>query len=286
MIQSALLSENRPLLFLFLLLVCTVAVGQRKPKNQLESFLDTQFWLGLRMGINATEAVPESRHSGLSPIDYSLDSLNKEYSNFRLPGASMGLEMNFYHKGFSVSFQPSYKVNKFSYSSQFLWLGAQPSSRFETEYSTEQKLDVLELPLMLKRDLKLKGKVRPFVMFGGCYSIVTAAQKTVKTTQTDYSSGTALTTTISAITLGGKEAFQNFSGIAGGAGVNLDYWNIRTVFEVGYSRSLTPVTVPGAREERLASIGEVNDDLKLNNLNISLSLVFPFRFIDQQFRAY
>lgn len=238
------------------------------------------------MGVNYSQAFPEDRNSGFSPVNYSGDSLLKAYDDFALPGAHMGLEMNFYHRGFSASFQPAFKRSRYKYTNAFAWEGEQSNNRFETSYEIEQRLDLVELPLMLKGDLIRKGKIRPFLMFGGFYSIVTSAQKDVDISQTDFSSGTPLQSELGTVTIGVNDSFQNFYGIAGGAGVNLDYWNIRTVFEVAYQKSLSPATKSNVLQNELASLGEVNDEINLRDISISLSFVFPFRFIDQQFKAY
>lgn len=278
---------NKLGVFISLMLLSTLLLAQKKPaKNPLESFLDTQFWLGIKMGINYTQAYPETRNVGFSPIDYNADSLRKSYDDFTLPGAHVGLEMNFYHKGFSASFQPAYKRSRYSYNSLLEWRGEISSNRFETRYDVEQRLDILELPLMIKYDIIRSGKIRPFVMVGGFHSRILSAQKEVDITQIDYSSGNPITSDGGSTSLGVKDAFKPFSGVSGGIGVNLDYWNIRTVFEVGYKRSLTSATQPNAQQNELASLGETNDEIFLRDLNISLSFVFPFRFIDQQFKAY
>ncbi|MEO9870018.1 outer membrane beta-barrel protein [Ekhidna sp.] len=265
-----------------------MVLAQKKPrsKNPLESFLDTQFWLGLKMGVNYTQAFPETRNTGFSPIDYSADSLQKSYDDFALPGAHMGLEMNFYHRGFSASFQPAYKRSRYKYNSALEWIGEQSANRFETRYDVEQRLDLIELPLMIKYDVIQSGKIRPFVMVGGFHTLVISAQKDVKITQTDYSSGNPLTSSGGTTTLGVKDAFKNFSGVSGGIGVNLDYWNIRTVFEINYKHSLTSATQPNIQQNELASLGETNDEIFLRDFSVSLGFVFPFRFIDQQFKAY
>ena len=238
------------------------------------------------MGVNYTQAFPETRNTGFSPIDYSADSLRKSYEDFALPGAHMGLEMNFYHRGFSASFQPAYKRSRYKYSSALEWQSESSGNRFETRYDVEQRLDVIELPLMIKYDIIKKGKIRPFAMVGGFHSFIASAQKDVEITQIDYSSGNPLTSSGGTSTLGVKDAFKGFTGISGGAGVNLDYWNIRTVFEVNYKRSLTSATRPNIQQNEFASLGETNDEVFLRDISVSLSFVFPFRFIDQQFKAY
>ncbi len=272
--------------FILLLLASSVQAQKKPPtKNPLESFLDTQFWLGLKMGINYTQAFPETRNTGFSPIDYNADSLQKSYDDFALPGAHMGLEMNFYHKGFSASFQPAYKRSRYRYSSNLEWQG-ESGNRFQTRYNIEQRLDLIELPLMIKYDIIKKGKIRPFAMVGGFYSFVVSAQKDVRITQIDFSSGNPLQSSGGTSTLGVKDSFKNFAGLGGGVGLNLDYWNIRTVFEINYKRSLTAATRQNSEQNELASLGETNDEIFLRDISISLGFVFPFRFIDTQFKAY
>ena len=282
---SVLSSGSKLLTLTLLFLVVSPLQAQYNGKKSLEGFLDTQFWLGLKLGTNFTQAFPEERITGFSPIDYSTDSLEKSYDDFALPGIHMGLEMTFYYKGFSISFQPTYKRSRYKYSSQLAWQGETSGTRFETRYDVEQKLDLIELPLMVKYDVIRTGKIRPFVMAGGFHSIIASAQKEVDITQTDFSSGTPLQSDGGSTILGVSDSFQNFSGVAGGLGVNLDYWNIRTVFEVRYQRGLTAATKDNVRQNELASLGETNDEIFLRDLNVSLSFIFPFRFIDSQLKA-
>ncbi len=260
--------------------------NKKRPGNPVESFLDTQFWLGLRFGTNITQAYPGERFSGFSPINYNADTLNKTYENYNIAGGQFGIEMNFYHRGFSVSFQPTIKRTRYRYSSALNWDGESISSLFELTYTVDQKLDQLELPLVLKYDLIQQGKVRPFLMGGGYYAMILSAQKEVSISQVDYSSGTPLPSEVGITTLGVTDAFRNFYGWTAGGGVNLDYWNIRTVIEIGYKHGFTAATATNVRQNELASLGEVNDELFLRDINFSVSFVFPFRYIDKTFQPY
>lgn len=270
--------------FLFLLMGGSLS-AQWNGKKSYDAFLNTQFWLGLRMGGNVTQAFPETRYAGFSPINYSADSLEKEYGNFNLLGAHMGLEMNLYHKGFSISFQPTFKRSRYEYSSAIEWSADDANDRFQTTYDVETRLDLIELPLAVKYDFVRYGKIRPFVMLGGYYTVIASAQKEVDITNTDFSSGTPLRSDGGNTILGVKDAFKAFYGVAGGVGLNLDYWNIRSVFEISYRYGLSPVTRPRVQENEFASLGEINDEVSLRELNVSLGFVFPFRFIDKQFSA-
>lgn len=286
MIRKDSLLENRGILLIVFCLISFMGMSQKKPgKNRLESFLDTQFWLGLRMGVNYSQAFPEVRNSGISPINYPSDDTKKSYQKFSLPGAQMGLEMNFYYRGFSASFQPTFKRSRYAYSSEFEWVGTLPNDRFETMYEVEQRLDLLEFPLVLKGDIIRKGKIRPFLMAGGYYTVIASAQKEVDVSQTDFTSGTARRSSQGRVSIGVKDAFKNYYGIIGGAGVNLDYGNIRTVVEVAYQYSLSAATKSNVLQNELASIGEINDEVEMRDISISVSFIFPFRFIDHQFKT-
>lgn len=291
MIQKDLLSGSKLLLILILTLFCLEGEAQRKkkrpkPPGQIDSFLDTQFWLGLTFGTNLTSPSTDEFVPGFSPLNYEAENLEKTYESFQTAGAHVGLEMNFYHKGFSVSFQPTVKRSNYNYSSGLLWQGESASSQFEVIYDIEQRLDLLELPLVAKFDVIQEGKIRPFIMAGGFYSVPLSAQKDVTLTNIDYSSGNPLTSSGGTATLGTIDAFQPFFGWTAGGGVNLDYWNIRTIIEIGYMQSLTSVTQPSIQQDELSALGIVNDGLTIQDLSFSVSFVFPFRYIDKTYQPY
>ncbi|MEM9895837.1 MAG: outer membrane beta-barrel protein [Bacteroidota bacterium] len=280
---------SRYLIVAAFLLLASAGNAQRKgpPKSTgLEAFLQTQFWLGLRFGTNISTINVEEQYSGLSPINYDPDLLRKNYENFKMPGAQVGLEMNLYHKGFSISFQPSYRVNRYRYSSTLNYQRVDETPAFEARYDIKQQLSTLELPLVLKYDFIRKGKIRPFVMAGAFHARILGAQKEFEISEVDFDNTNSIESNTGSIIVGTKDHFQPFSGLIGGIGVNLDYWNIRTVFEIGYRHSLTQATIGNSRQEQLTSLGEAEDRLAIHDLNASLSFVFPFRFISSGLRAY
>lgn len=283
--RSLLLGTN--IVLIFLLVGSVDCFGQRRPQRSkpTDDFLATQFWLGFRVGYNSTLVKPESRLSGFSPINYSSEALEKEYDDFSTPGMHIGLEMNFYWYGMSFSFQPKFKRTNFQYTNSLEWTGEDVDSRFTTTYNAKQKLDLVEIPIIFKYELIRSGKIRPFIMAGGYYSLITSAQKEVDIMQTDYSSGQPIAYSGGEVSLGVQDAFQNFYGAIAGAGVNLDYWNIRTVFEVGYNYGLSSITEENVTQAELEALGDINDELKIDELNVSLSFIFPFRFIDSSLKS-
>lgn len=286
------LLSGKASIFTALLLLTMLAVAQAQPKRKKpgqkpgSSFLDTQFWLGIKFGMNYANAVPQTRYSGFSPIDYDTDRLLKVYDRYALPGGQAGLEMTFYHKGISVGFHPMYQRSRYSYTNSLEWNGEQPTESFSTTYVSEQRIDVINVPLFVKYDVIQSGQLRPFVMGGMYYSFLTGAERKVEITQTDYSFGEPRQIDGGTLRLGVKDAFKNYYGWLAGGGVSYDYWNIRSVLEISFNQSMSSITREGASQNELTSLGDLNDELHYQHWVASISFVFPLRYIDKQFQAY
>lgn len=290
MIPNALSYGSRALACLLLILLAHLSVAQRKPSppSSFESFLNTQWWLGLRFGVNYTDPNSITKYNVFSPVNYDPETLEKEYSVFSLAGGQAGLTISFYHKGFSIGIQPTFKIMRYQYSNQFEWLGDGSEDAFETTVDVTQKLDVIEVPLIMKYEIIKRGKVRPFVLAGLQQSFLISAQKKVEVEHVDYLSDNPQTYSGGTFALGNTDRMKNFYGAVGGIGTSLDYANIRTVIEATYLRGLSSVTKneDPFSENELVALGDVNDELKINNINISLSFVFPLRYIDKTFQPY
>lgn len=290
MMQKDSLSIKR-LLSLGLIVIATMAMAEAQPIKKPKAnkpkygFLDTQFWLGVKFGTNLANPIPQSQFSGFSPIDYPRGSLMKTYDSYVLPGGQAGMEMTFYHRGFSLGLHPMYQRSRYRYTNRLEWNGEEASERFATMYESEQRIDVINLPIFLKYDLIQEGQIRPFVLGGAFYSFITGAERQVKITQTDYSFGSPQTIDGGTLNLGVKDAFKNYYGWVAGGGASFDYWNIRTVVEITYNQSLNSLTREGTGQNELSSVGDINDDIHLSHIVGSLSFVFPLRFIDKQFQA-
>lgn len=290
MTPNALSYGSRWLTCLLLLFVTTISVAQRKPSppSSFESFLNTQWWLGLRFGLNYTQPNPTTRYNVFSPINYQGETLDKAYESFSLPGGQAGLVISFYHNGFSIGIQPTFKIMRYGYSNAFEWVGASEEDRLETTVDVTQKIDVVEVPLTLTYEIIKRGKIRPFVLAGLQQSFMISALKKAEVTHVDFLGDTPQTYSGGSFTLGNTERMSNFYGAVGGLGTSLDYANIRTVVEVTYLYGLSPITAneDPFSENELVALGDVNDVLKINNINVSLSFVFPLRYIDKTFQPY
>ncbi|WP_258102014.1 outer membrane beta-barrel protein [Marinoscillum pacificum] len=290
MIPNALSLGSRVLAMAALLLLTHLSVAQRRqpPPSPVKNFLSTQWWLGLRFGVNFTQPDVLEDYYAFSPINYSPDNLEKEYGIFNLPGGQAGLDISFYHKGFTVGLQPTFKIMRYNYTNYMEWVGSGEADQLESQIDVEQVLQVVEVPLIFKYDLIQRGKIRPFALIGGQYSMIVNTQKKVEIEYTDYLGSVPQTYSGGSFNIGNTDRMRNFAGVLGGIGTSLDYANIRTVVEITYLYGLTSFSSNESpySENELVSIGDVNDKLKINNINAAVSFIFPLRYIDKTFQPY
>lgn len=290
MIPKNLWLNSRSFFFLGFFLVGFVSQGQvfglktARHRGSAE-FLETQFWLGIKSGTSVSAMYAKEQFIGFSPVNYSPDSIQKTYDRFTHFGYFVGLEISVYHKGFSFALQPTFKRSKYAYQSTLKWKGDKSGNSFDSENKINQWVETLHLPLVLKWDMIGGKKIRPFIMAGGYYDFILSAQKSVDVSQVDYFSGKAIPSNGGSFSLGTRDSFKGFFGVTGGAGVNFDFWNIRAILEVFYNYSLSSLTKEGAIQNELIAIGDTNDKLLLTDLNAAISFVFPFRYLQNQFKS-
>ena len=143
---------------LSLLLLCslllTTAVAQEKKRNKPSSpafkekkakedakFLNKQWWLGLKVGANLSKVSVEKKYSAIAPTNYDLTTIGKKYKSFELPGLQTTLEVTFYFKGFSFSFQPTYQQSRFQYTNSYEWSSdTETTNHVLLNFEQEQKI--------------------------------------------------------------------------------------------------------------------------------------------------
>lgn len=280
---------------LVLLLFALHANGQNKKKpsfnnkvkNDQNKFLEKQWWLGFKAGINLTDAVPERRYTVLTPTNYSAASTEKAYNSYNKTGSQVSLEVTFYYKGFSFSTQPTYRHSRFTYGNQFTWTNPEnQAERLEMKFDQEQQIDFADFPLLVKYEFTA-NRLRPYVQAGVFYSMLVDANKSVKVSGVDYASGGTNTFANEPVIVGAKDLFENYWGILGGAGVNYNLGNVRLVLDVAYRHGMSNIANVDNRfaNDRLNGIGDAQDDLLLRNITISAGCLFPLRFLSSSFKA-
>ena len=248
-----------------------------------DKFLNTQWWVGIRAGGSLTKAKPVERFSTFSStVDPATDDYDKDYQNFNKSGGNAGIEITYYHQGFSLSFQPNYRRMSFIYTNEYTWLDPNESNySFIANYKSIHKLDYFELPLLVRYE-PLQTKFRPFVQVGIYYAFLNNAYKETEIKIRDNTSGSTNEYTQEKITVGAKDLFitSNMGWIAGG-GVSYPLGNVRLSLDISYRRNTNNITSVANRyaNERITGSGDIMDDIKLRNLSASVAVLIPLRFI-------
>lgn len=271
----------------FLLLSCFNAEAQRRHRNYdkrfaTDKFLDKQVWVGVRGGGNLLKAVPVQRYSAFSSSTGQNAGFEKTYGNFSRLSGHAGLEITFFYKKFSVSFQPGYRRMSFEYSNQYRWEDPENAANLLVQnYQTLQKMDYLEFPLFLRFE-PLKTKIRPFVQAGWYFGRLNNALKQTTITVTDQASGGSNEYVAEQISVEARELFiRSNMGWIIGAGGSFPIGNARIALDVNYIRNTHNITsVPNRySNERLTGSGDIMDDIKLRDLSFSFSVLIPLRFV-------
>jgi hypothetical protein len=287
------LKLNYIVTFICLALMLTVHAqvkGKRAPvftsQGKRNAFLDKQWWLGFRGGVNLTSAVSQKSYAVLSPANYPQSNTRKQYDNMSTVGSQAVVEFTFAYKSFSFSLQPTYRKSGFRYSTQAVWYAnAQPM--LELAYQQEQKLDFVELPLLIKYEV-LDAKVRPYVQAGAYYCWLVNANKSLVVSGVDYASGGVNQFSDPPILVGATDLFARRQwGLMGGVGVNYNLGNVRLTLDVTYRHgmSLANSTENRYSDNRLTGAGDIMDDIKLNTTTISLGCLFPMRYLASGFKS-
>lgn len=291
---------------LSLLLLCclliTAAVAQEKKRKKPSSpaykekkakedakFLNKQWWLGLKGGANLSKVSVEKSYSAIAPTNYDFVDIAKQYKNFDLIGSQVTLEATFYFKGFSFSFQPTYQHTRFFYANSYEWTSlTETTNHVVLNFEQEQKVDHAILPLIVKYDIT-GNKLRPYVQIGVYSAMLINASKSVSIKGIDNAAGGVNEFTDESIIIGAKDLFaKNHWGIMGGAGLNYNLGNnVRLNFDVLYRHGMSNIVSTQNRYEsdRLSGVGDVLDDLTLDNLAISVGCLFPLRFLSSGFKT-
>lgn len=262
---------------------------KKQQKTEDIRFLEKQWWLGFKAGANTAKIKVEQPYAAISPTNYELSSLTKKYNNFSLIGSQASLEVSFYFKGFLISFQPTYQYTRFSYDTHYAWTSStDEKNNVEINYNHDQKVNYAILPLLIKYDV-YGNKLRPYVQAGAYSAMRLNATKSVSTSGVDHASGGRNEFTTETISVGADDQFAKYHwGLIGGAGVNYNFRNhVRLNLDIQYRYGMSNITSTSNRygSDRLAGVGDVMDDMLLNNISVSVGCLFPLRFLQSSLQT-
>jgi outer membrane protein W len=278
------------------LLFSSLAYGQVKrrklPKfnknKESNVFLRKQWWLGFKAGANLSSAHVTQRYSPISPTNYPAAQTDKKYDGYSKLGIQATLEVTFYFSGLSLSFQPTYRNNRFTYENEYHWAdGENPNDRLDLKYEQLQSVTYLDFPLMAKYEFT-KNKISPYVQAGVYTSTLIDATKSVTVSGVDYASGGTNEFKNETIIVGASDLFaKNHWGFLGGVGVYYNLGNVRLNADFILKGSSSNITSTKNRfsNERLSGVGDTMDDMKLNNMSFTIGCLFPLRFLGKSFQS-
>ncbi len=264
------------------------AAGYNKQSNENEKFLNKQLWLGFTAGTNLSNVHVLKTYSVYSPTNYTADQSAKKYEHFKQLGAQFTIEAAFYFKGFYFSLQPTYQHSLFTYTNAYNWHDDNnPTNMLDLNYEQEQKVDHFIIPLLIKYDFG-GNKLRPYVQIGGYSALLLNAIKYVTITGVDQASGGVNTFTDPAIIVGAKDLFAKSSwGLIGGAGLYYTLGNVRINLDAQYKLGMSNITSTKNRNsnDSLSSVGDILDDMTMDNISLSIGCLFPMRYLASGFKS-
>jgi hypothetical protein len=253
------------------------------------SFLSTQWYLGFFGGVNLSGTTPTTSYLGYSPLNYNVSSIQKSYDNFSNLGGQGGLVFMFYTSGFTFGLKPGIHSYTTEYNTGVSWSDtSDPNNSLQVNYNHTTVFRYLEFPFSVQYDL-MQEKIRPYVGIGAYYSLLLDASRTIIRSGTDAASGSTGGFTNQPQTIGVKDLYLTSSlGLMGFIGASYDPGNIRITLDIGYKYGLNNITNTENRflSNELTAIGEATDDLKMQNLYLTLGFLFPLKFISKNYNSF
>jgi hypothetical protein len=256
--------------------------GGRQSFPQTKPFEKSQFWLGIKGGMNLTQPTVAERFTVFEPIDGNYEGYEKKYQSFNKIGTQFQFAFQFSYRRFSIYAAPGYKSMLFSYTTGYKWQDATiPTNSVELNYDQTQKVEYAYLPLSIKFEF-FSNKIRPYIHGGGFIGYKFNAQKSFITSGTDLASGGSASFENAPIIIGATSLFNPlWYGVMGGLGVNYDFQTVRIFVESNYLYGFNSITNENKRytENAVSGSGDALDNLKLSNLEISAGVLFPLKFL-------
>jgi outer membrane protein W len=259
-----------------------------KQSSENQNFLDKQWWLGFKSGINFSTATVTKNYAIISPTNYLPNAIEKKYKRSEKLGVQAGIEITFFYKGISISLQPTFRNVQLEYSNHYEWTDAENANNYlELNYQQEMSMNYVDFPLLVKYNV-LNRKLKPYVQAGAYMSLLAGASKSVTVSGRDLASGGENPFENDPVIVGAKDLFaKNHWGLVGGVGLNYNLGNVRLNLDVQYKYGMSNISSTTKRDssDRLSGLGDTLDDMTLNNLAISLGCLFPLRFLTSGYKS-
>lgn len=259
-------------------------------------FLGSQWYLGPRAGTNLAMPSPINRFSVLSANNtFDNELYDKEYSSSNNVGAQYGVQLifKFSHRFMAVT-MPTFVNYRFRYEQQIAWVDSnQPTDVSSTDYTHDHRFNYLELPLMLRFEVKekqagmwnrqsRKPKIRtftPYVQLGPYLDFRLNANKDVTVVQKED----GFSSQINELNINvNRQVNVLAGGIMAGGGMKVKINSFYLTAEANYKLGLSNVINPGRRytEPRMVSGAyDVFDDVRISALELNIGILIPLKYL-------
>ena len=240
-----------------------------------------KFWLGLKTGITFSQTKIMQRYSVLSETSEEKDKdSEKEYAKpIQNIGETIGITFGYaLQKNILLTFQPSYSNYKYTYSTHYTWQNVEGDAYTLTTKQTH-RLGYIELPVTLMLRILVAGKVEPYVHAGFYYGAFVGGSKKIRYTENLTEGGTSnespKQTEVASM---GNFLMKSQMGLTGGVGLAYTIQYFRIGLEVAYRQGMYNITNVKSRYDNAhleSKFFDIPDDLKLNQLEITLNFYMP-----------
>ncbi len=263
-------------------------MAQRARSGMRDSFKGSQWYIGLESGMNFTKVNPGTAFQEFYRPSESLEG--KVYGKrFAHSSQQIGIKAAVRPtKHLNISLTTSYITYRYSYQQQFLWEDAEnPDQHVNINYDHTVRLSYLELPVIVRYYLYSSGRFRPYVLGGAYYGWLVQANKQIVESGIDRASGGSTDYSNTPNTTFVKDMFlTSQAGYLWGGGFAYKPGTVTLTVDIMYKQGIHNITDVKHRfssARSLPGFGNVQDNLRLSNLQVSFSLLFPLKFLTKSF---
>lgn len=269
---------NRILLLLPVFLLSFTGSAQTKYTVHRKN----RMYLGISGGMNFSSTKVVKDYSLLVPTTQSSGSNaeEKDYQPlFKNKGSQFGLYFSYsFKKNLSVVFQPAYQISSFNYLTAYSWSDTVNGSDFSMEMMHQQKLSGVNLPISVRWDFTV-SQFSPYVQGGIYANFMHQAKKTIfydYTVDGEVDKKTADQTGAADFT-----EHMNKANFGLSAGLGLTYFSnyfaisLESNFRYGFRSMVNDQNRYADHTGFSVQYLDVTDQLKLMNLDIQLTIMFP-----------
>lgn len=270
------------------LILCTVLFFGTLPSGRISAMGggNLDLIVGFRGGVSFSLPLVMNRNEviqGYDPANLYEKDYAPLFSNIGYHYAFMF--MAYLNESLSLSVEPAVATYSYKYRLTTGWTnGADPNEFFEYSASHRNNVSYLELPVVLRYEYS-KKKIHPFVSLGIVYGYRTNAYKKVDSSVTLHTGTASIPYENSTTNSSNSESYiHSRFGIAPGIGLFYPVGTVKIMLSADFCFGLNNITNESRRYDNsniTSGLYDVQDDITLNALNITLGILFNTRSNNQ-----